>query len=101
MMGEMMNIRNKFAACAAGAMALLLAACGQKESAPPPVEAQPVAAAPTPANEGAHPEASPHGDVTAHDAASGTAAPAQGMPPKKGDQKADPNSDMAGMKMPK
>lgn len=96
-----MNIRNKFAACAAGAMALLLAACGQKESAPPPAEAEPIAAAPTPANEGAHTEASPHADATAHDAASGTAAPAQDMPPKKGDQKADPNSDMAGMKMPK
>lgn len=96
-----MNIRNRFVACAAGVMALLLAGCGQKESAPPPAQAEPIAAAPMPADEGAHTEASPHADATAHDAASSTATPAQGMSPKNGDQKADPNSDMARMKMPK
>ena len=48
---------------------------GQKESAPPLAQAEPIAAAPMPADEGAHTEASPHADATAPSGSAGSTSP--------------------------
>ena len=96
-----MNIRTKRVACAIGATGLLLAACGQKETAPPPTEARPIAATPGPADATTHTEASPHTDATPHDAGSEATTSSQNAPPMKGQPEQHSMSDMSGMKMPK
>lgn len=96
-----MNIRTKRVACAIGATGLLLAACGQKETAPPPTEARPIVATPGPADATAPTEASAHADATPHDVGSEATTSSQNAPPMKGQPEQHSMSDMSGMKMPK